>query len=517
MSDVTKFGTVEFIERALMSAFDETGLGMSDRSRWLEDPGAWASERAGLTLWSKQVEIMEAVRSNKRVAVPSCHDTGKTFTAATTVGWWLDVHPPGTAFVVSTAPTAPQVKALLWREINRLHSSAGLTGRTNLTEWYINDELVAFGRKPSDYNESAFQGIHAPHVLVVLDEACGIPDNLWVAAEANTANSGSRILAIGNPDVNGGTFHRKCRAESGWKVIEIGYADTPAFTGEPVPKYVIDQLISPEWVEDMRVDWGEDSALFYSKVLGKFPNDDADPTKIIPSGMLTPCMYLDMEPGDVVEAGIDIGAGGDRTVIVERRGMKLGRIDTFRSADPMGSVGRIIELLNEWEVTRAKIDVIGVGWGLYGRLRETSAHHNPRGECLHGTEILPVNVAEAPMNPRRFLNRRAEIWWTVGRENSRNKLWDLGGLPDGAVAELTSARFEIMDSRGKIKVEPKSEIKLRLKRSPDIADALLLAFYKGGRADSMVAPTAGFNGVGNARGGSSPFAVSGGKSLFGRA
>jgi hypothetical protein len=65
--------------------------------------------------------------------------------------WWLDAHKPGEAFVVTTAPTGMQVKAILWRYIGRMHEEHNLPGRTNQTEWYLGNELIAVGRKPSDY------------------------------------------------------------------------------------------------------------------------------------------------------------------------------------------------------------------------------------------------------------------------------------------------------------------------------------------------------------------------------
>src|SRR4029079_19602604 len=108
-------------------------------------------------LWSATCHIIERVRDPARPAVQSCPAVGKSFVAATTVAWWLDVHPVGEAFVVTTAPTDKQVKAVLWREINRLHTRAGLAGRTNLSEWYIGKELVAFGLKSADQDPTAFQ------------------------------------------------------------------------------------------------------------------------------------------------------------------------------------------------------------------------------------------------------------------------------------------------------------------------------------------------------------------------
>jgi hypothetical protein len=198
--------------------------------------------------------------------------------------------------------------------------------------------------------------------------------------------------------------------------------------------------------------------------------------------MLTPCRLLELAPeeDEAVEAGIDVGGGGDRTVVFERRGARAGRHVEFTTADPMAAVGEIVDCLNAWEVQRAKIDVIGVGWGVAGRLRELSNRHNTHAsETTHGCEIVPVNFAERAANPRRYLNKRAEVWWGVGRENSRLGLWDLGVLSDEAIGELTAPKYEIVDSSGKIKIEAKDEVRKRLHRSPDLADALLLAFYEG--------------------------------------
>lgn len=478
--------------------------------RWQQDPVAWAIERAGVQPWSKQQEIMYAVRDHRRIAVHSCHGVGKTHIAAHVAGWFIDVHPPGQAFVLTTAPTAPQIKAILWREINRMHKRAGLAGRTNLTEWYIDDKLVAFGRKPSDYNDSAFQGIHDRWVLVIMDEAGGIPANLWVAAEAVTTNVNGRILAIGNPDNNDGEFAKRCAPGTAWHTIHVGYQHTPNFTGEPVAETLAQDLISPEWVEDMGQQWGTDSALYQSKILGQFPTEGADPFRVIPSGWAMACRGLELPADEPVEAGIDVGAGGDRTVVFERRGMRAGRHVEFRDSDPMASAGRIVETLNEWGVQRAKIDVIGVGWGLAGRLKELSSKHNPTGDRTHSTEIVGVNFAERSSNPRRFINRRAEVWWGVGRENSRLKLWDLTELGDDVIAELAAPRYQIVDSSGKVKIESKAEVIKRLGRSPDLADAVLLAFYEGVTASPVSTGVDVFRGANLATGGGGPTPFGGG-------
>ena len=462
-------------QRTLLETFDRQAGG------YRRDPVRWARERCGVKLWSKQREIIASVRDHAQTAVHSCHAVGKSFVAATTVAWWLDVHPVGEAFVVTTAPTDKQVKAVLWREINRLHTRAQLAGRTNLSEWYVGKELVAFGRKPADQDPTAFQGIHARYVLLVLDEACGIPKELWDAGSSIVSNEHSRTLAIGNPDDAFGEFAANCRASSGWNVIHVGYRDTPNFTEEHVEPIVRDSLISPRWVDERAKKWGVGSAIFTSKCEGQFPLEGT--SGVIPYAWASACRILDLPESTPVEAGVDVGAGGDRTVIRERRGLRAGREEVFVDADPMRTVGRLVEKINEWGVTRVKVDSIGIGWALTGRLRELSSIHNPAGslagETTHRAEVVGVNFGERPTEgwEHKFLNKRAEVYWQVGRERSRLRNWDLTDVDDDTIAELTASTYEVMDSYGKIKIEPKDKVIERLGASPDRGEALLLAFY----------------------------------------
>jgi hypothetical protein len=447
--------------------------------RWRRDPVAWARERGKLELWSKQCEILESIRDNPNTAVKSCHSAGKSFISAVATAWWLDVHPPGTARVVTTAPTSKQVDAVLWYEINKLHAKLRLRGQCNLREWYFGKQLVAFGKKPPDHQEAAFQGMHARYLLVIYDEAYGIPKNLWDEGASLASNEYGRQLAIGNPD-GPGIFEEKCKPGSTWHVIHISYKDTPNFTGEPISRELSLSLISKRWVEERAQEWGRDSALFQSKCEGEFPTA-GDPNAVVPYAWAAQCRLLELpEDENDVEAGIDIGAGADRTVIRERRGMRAGREEVFVDKDPMRTVGRLVEKINEWGVKRVKVDVTGVGWALGGRLRELSSRHNPTGDTTHSAEVVRVNFGERPSpgNEKKFLNRRAEIYWTVGRELSRLQLWDLSELEDSVTHELTASRYEIMDSYGKIKIEPKKKVIERLRMSPDRAEALLLAFYK---------------------------------------
>ena len=142
---------------------------------WLMDPVGWVHHRLGETIWSKQAEILVSVRDHRRTVVRASYDVGKSWSASRLAAWWLDTHAAGSAFVISTAPTFNQVRAILWREINRAHAKGKLLGRVNQTEWWIGNELVGMGRKPADYDATSLTGIHARYVLVIIDEAGGVP------------------------------------------------------------------------------------------------------------------------------------------------------------------------------------------------------------------------------------------------------------------------------------------------------------------------------------------------------
>jgi len=103
---------------------------------------------------------------------------------------------------------------------------------------------VGFGRKPSDYDPEAFQGIHAAAVLVLIDEACGVPKSLWDAASTLLTNEASRILAIGNPDDPGSYFAQVCKAGQRLERPAHRRVDTPNFTAEEIPPEVRPLLIS---------------------------------------------------------------------------------------------------------------------------------------------------------------------------------------------------------------------------------------------------------------------------------
>lgn len=443
---------------------------------WAGDPVGWVSTRAQRFIWSKQRDIMTSVRDHPNTAVHSCHSAGKSFIAALTALWWIDSHPPGEAFVVTSAPTGDQVKAILWREMNRghkrLYGDDRAGGRMNLVEWYDQaGELVAFGRKPNDYEPTSFQGIHARFVLVILDEACGIPKSLWEAASSLTSNENGRILAIGNPDDPESHFAEVCKnAADTWSIIHISIFDTPNFTDEEVPADIRELLASRRWQEEKAKEWGETSSVYKSKVLGLFPTDSDD--GVVPLSWVAQCRSLELQPDGDVELGFDPARGGsDKAVLWLRKGpVALKKWSWPSTPDPLELAKLVLEKILETQATSIKIDADGLGWAISGIF--DTWHEQGLHDCI----AVPVLGSEPAIDEEHFLNTRAEMWW-MAREMSRLHEWDLGALELEDIGDLTVPRWHTNNPRQRTQIEKKAELKKRLGRSPDSADALILAFW----------------------------------------
>lgn len=455
---------------------------------YVGDPAGWVAAKTGEFLWSKQVEIAEAIVAHRKVAVKAGHGVGKSFFAGRAVAWWIDVHPPGEAFAVTTAPTDPQVKAILWQEIRRTHRKAKLAGRVSEQAEWKDDlgDLIGIGRKPSDHNEHAFQGLHRRYLLAVLDEACGIPKQLWDAASSLTTNATSRILAIGNPTDPMSHFAAVCDgapedgssglSKQGWWVITISAFDSPNLTGEPVPESVAVNVTDQSYIDESRLNWGEGSPLWVSKVEGRFPKDASDGT--IPWSWIQACRGDEAtvalgEAGGPVELGVDVGGSdnGDESVILGRRGaVAMAEQWTVRSGDSEVVVDRIIEAVTATGATSVKVDSIGVGHGVVGSLRRRVV-----AEVAHPVEVHGVGVGDAAPDPKKYSNLKAWIWWEVGRVFSQQRAWDLSAVDDQTQRDLAEPRYR--EVNGRIQIESKDDVRKRLGRSTDRGDALLLAFY----------------------------------------
>ncbi len=502
---------------ALMTPEEQVGLAQildseidNPWARFADDPVAFIEEGLGEVLWSKQREILESVRVNKRTVVPACHAPGKSHLAARAVAWWISSHPPGTAIAVTTATTHRQVRNILWSQIRKVAANHNLPGECLTVQWKLQGTVAAYGFSPAAHDETAVQGIHAPHLLVVVDEAGGLSDLIGGALEALMTGGHTRLLVLGNPptDQEDTWFERICSSPL-YNIIPISAYDTPNFTGEKTgwctscPPHVdrhqiSSHLVDEEWVNDVITEFGEDSPFIEARVFAKFPRATAN--KVIPFGWCEKAGDNE-EPvvSDQIKLGIDVASdGGDEFVIARSEGFTASIIHRSSGAvnqnavDVCGVALGFIKTackdqskLNPAKKARVKVDVVGVGWGVVSLLKKWGE------EGKHDAEIVGVNVSERAIDGNKFMNKRAEMWW-----NGRTLLQP---RPDGSqdakllvdrkvMAQLATPTFG-SDGSGRIQIEKKSAMKRRGMSSPDRAEAVLLAWYEPkGAGAPVVAP-----------------------------
>lgn len=437
------------------------------------DPVEWVRSELDEELWSKQREIAASVKAHPRTAVQSAHSTGKSFLAARLAAFWISAHPVGDAFVVLTAPSQAQVDTIGFRELGRAHRKGDLRGTLTgggTPRWRIGEEIVAIGRKPQDLVNAeeaaaAFQGIHARYILVVIDEAAGVPPWLWDAVDSLATNEHARVLAIGNPTDPASRFAKVCAPGSGWNVLKVSAFDTPAFTGEVVADSLLEQLVSPAWVERMRRQWGEGSPRYVARVLAEQP-DEAD-DGLVSAAWVRAAQEQSLPAAGEGCFGCDIArAGDDETVVYRNRGGVVRLVHRSQGHDLMRTTGAIANLVRPHNGgVPAVVDAIGIGAGVFDRLREQRL------------AVLPFQGSERARRHDRFVNRRAEVFWDL-REALREGLLDLDPDDEQLAAQLVAIRF-VETSRGLIQIESKADMKRRGVPSPDRADAVAMSLVGG--------------------------------------
>lgn len=475
---------------SLISSVRANLRSQSRSAQWARDPVLWAKDVLGVHLWSKQQEITRSVRDNKRTVVASCHGSGKSMIASIISCWWIASHPPGQAIVVSTAPTYPQVNKILWEEMRKHHHTSKqrgfpLPGRiTQGDEWKLDSgQIMGFGRKPQDGDRHAFQGIHRRYVLVVIDEACGVPEEIWTGAEAITTNDGCRILAIGNPDDRDTEFGRNFldhRTAQDWSRISIPAVTTPNFTGEAVPRLLNEVLVSKDWCAERLRAWGEDDPRYTSKVLAQFP--DVSESSLFPPDLIAASFdelsELQQPRRSTVQLGVDVARfGTDRSTVVSFAG-KLARVeDSWTGADTVSSAHRVLQLAEdirdrlEAPHVEIRVDAVGLGAGVVDTL---AARHALLPEPwftvreMHGSASVPKEMGGSTGG---YGNSRA--WWHDQlKQNMRNGSVRLA-LHDTLREELGGVRYKF--TNGRLYIESKEDIRKRSGKSPDFVDALVYA------------------------------------------
>lgn len=487
---------------AISTVAEESIRQLWPSDRYQDDPVSFARDILGIDPWEKQIEVLEAVRDCKTVAVPSGQKTGKSMTAAILALWFYCSFPD--ARVVFTSTTSKQVDGILWRELRKLHRRSGKClaccqadpndrkiprpcPHSTRIDGEMHD-LARSGLKANDFREvvgftasaaEAIAGTSGVNLLYIADEATGIKDPIFEAINGNCAGGG-RVVMFSNPTRPTGYFADVCLNKAHiHRVIWINSEDNPnARTG----RRIYPGLAERSYIEAKREEYGGDSAWFRVRVLGQFVTHEEGRIISLDDIIESERRLADTTSDGPLCIGLDPageGGQGDESFFVARRGQKMIGMWGFRGCSDEAHLAHSIRIIRDLQRDRFDralliVDREGsIGSRLFGFLRASP-------ELAALAEVRGVRSSDAAVRePLNYGRVRDELWASLAA-------WIRGGgaiIEDGRLAkELNSAQWT-WDLRGRQKATPKEEIRKLIGRSPDRADALALAVWEVVRYD----------------------------------
>lgn len=398
-----------------------------------------------------------------RDATASGHGIGKSTEVAWLILWAMSTRPHLNGVV--TANTTTQLNTKTWRELAYWHK---MSINAHWFKWTAtkffhleHPETWFVAAVPNtEQNSEAFAGLHAKHVLVIYDEASGIPDKIWEVSEGAMTTPRAMWFVYGNPTRNTGRFVNCFTTDSHrWNHRQID-----SRTCKMTNKKEIQQ-----WVES----YGEDSDFIRVRVRGVFPR--AGNMQFIPTDLVDMAMAREIELEAYIHMPIIIGVdvaryGDDKSVIAIRQGRKLLELRKFVELNTMQLAVEVGRAIKEFHPGLTFVDGVGVGGGVVDRLRQL------------GYEIIEVNAGVKPLDDELYFNKRVEMW-------DRMKQWlpvaDMPMTYAGAYDQdlrkgLIGIQYGFSDTRQKagetIQLEKKKDMKKREGLSPDEGDAIAFTF-----------------------------------------
>lgn len=479
----------EWVEYAARAFEPVDALAPKSKSQFHDSPTMFAQDcidwRDTTGLTSYQTEILDAVPREKRVAVRGPHGLGKTTMAALIVLWFaLTREQAGVDWKAATTAGAwRQLERYLWPEIRKwskrirwdVFGCDPLSERTQLLTLNIK---LTFGQAFAVASDepALIEGVHGDSVLYIFDESKAIIPGTFDAAEGAFSGSGGNqameafAVAMSTPGEPNGRFYdihaRKAGLEDWWtRHVTVDEAVTAG-------------RISTEWVEQRRKQWGAGSAVFANRVLGEFHTSDSD--GVIPLEWVEAAneRWRDWDAAGRPNSegprtvGVDVAREGtDQTVLALRHGDVVIELRHHTKQATTETTGHVVGVLNNNPGMTAVVDVIGVGGGVVDQLRE---------------QKLPVdafNASEGTENTDRsgelgFINTRSAAWWHL-RELLDPAYGATLALPpvDALTGDLVAPHWKVT-STGKIQIESKDDIRKRIGRSTDDADAVVQAVWR---------------------------------------
>lgn len=422
------------------------------QTKYYYDPVGFTRDILKVEPTIQQIEIMNAVVKHKKVSVRSGHNIGKSGLASF-LTWWFETtrsHPK----VICSATTREQLYDVLWAEIAKWKRRDPILDAC----FEHTHDMLFFKGYPNTWwaaartanKQEGIAGRHSNNQMLIFDEVSGMDDDILEASEGLMSGKNVYVLMISNPTRPSGYFYEtqmNPKLRKHWHPMKYSSLDSP--------------LADPAWLEYMLDKYGKDSPVYMVRVLGEFPIDSEN--TLIPRSWVLDAVdrefVIDRHAPRIL--GVDVGAGGDQSVIAHRQGGVCDRIVRFNTADTMKLVGLIAKEYTDYNASAICIDNIGIGKGAFDRLRERRFN------------VYAVDVRRNAPVPG-YDKVSDWLWWTMRESFEAGTI----AIPNDhdLQLELWSVKYE-PGSGDEIKVEKKKEMKKRIKYSPDSAEALRNTYF----------------------------------------
>lgn len=439
---------------------------------WRENILAFVTEELQAVPDDWQVRALELFASpkdaHKRISLQACAGPGKTACLAWMALWFMGVqggqgqHPKGAAVSI----TGENLSSNLWAELAKWQSRSTYMRQAftwTASRFYANDHAETWFLSARSWPKTAnadeqgatLSGLHSEYVCCLIDESGAIPLTVLRAGEQALSNcTFGKMVQAGNPvSTDGMLYAAASQFRHLWNVIAI--------TGDPEDPHRAPR-VDLEWAKAQIAAYGRDNPWVASYILGQFPTSTFN--TLLSVADVEAAMLRHYRP-DAFEwaqkrLGVDVARfGDDRSVIFPRQGVVAYRPVVMRTVRTTDIAVRIARAIQKWGAELTLIDDTG-HWG-HGVIDNLLAA---------GLPAVPIIASDPGIDPR-YKNRRAEMWLTMAD-------WVKGGgalphMPE-LVAELTQPTYTFVN--GRFMLEEKDQIKKRLGRSPDLADALAQTF-----------------------------------------
>ncbi len=403
-------------------------------------------------------------RKPKRISVASAHGIGKTATVSWLVLWYLFSFKD--AQIACTAPTADQMYDVLWKEIAKwiakMPKVLGDKYEWSTTHIRITESPETwFARAKTARKEApeALAGVHGDHVMLIADEASGIPQEIFNTAEGSLTDKNTLTILISNPTRLIGYFYDTHHGDkANWQILAFNSLESP--------------IVDTTYNERIMERHGEDSDEYRVRVLGKFPKEDAvDEKGFVPVFSNEEIRMAD-EVGDYLhdtKLGVDpSGEGQDETAWLKRDDFKAEVVGTEKISTSKSIAEKTITLMMKHDVRDkdVMIDNFGVGADVAKDIALSAYHY----------DVGTVNVGDNPID-EIYLNKRAEGYFAIKKWFREGGTLLNNEMGRKLKAELLTIRFK-RNLAGTIQIMSKDEMRKQGIKSPNLADALMLTFVK---------------------------------------